>query len=133
MQVACRDIAVANIRGAIKERQTLLQTKYNELKTASVDNSFLLDTVRDYARYLAYIKHQREAQYAGIKKLNDYIDRLSRDTDITEDMLRQTRTDQRALMRQMGLLRREIDGIIVDGADVPSDDATDPNWHQSPI
>ena len=133
MQVACRDIAAANIRGAIKERQTLLQTKYNELKTASADNSFLLDTVRDYARYLTYIKRQREEQYAGIKKLSDYIDRLSQDTDVTEDMLRQTRVDQKALMRQMGLLRREIDGIIVDGGDAPSGDASEPDRRRSTI
>ena len=123
MDIACIDIAAANIRAALRERQSLLQTKYNELRTASADNAFLMDVVRDYAQHLSYIKRQREAQYEAARKLKEYFKRLSKDTSMTEAMLRQTHADQKVMRREMSALQKEIDSIIVDedgkGPEVP--------------
>ena len=121
MNIACKDIAVLNIQNALNNHEKTLQTKYNELKKASSDNKLLIDVVKDYARHLQYIKKQKKQQYDGLKKISDYIDRISQNTKQTESMLKQTKYDQKEIMSEMNRLRKEINKIIVDDDDDDDD------------
>ena len=96
MNIACKDIAIANIRQAIGAQQNQMLAKYKLLKKASSDNKMLIGVVDDYARYLKYIKKQKQEQHDGLKKLAEYIDRLSKTTDTTEELLGQTRQQNRS-------------------------------------
>lgn len=118
MDIACNDIAVLNIKGALNAQQEQMRNKYKELKGATKENKFLVGVVRDYARYLNYIKTQKQTQYESLKKISEYIDRISRDADITERMLRQTKHDQKEILDEMSKVKAEINKIIVDKDDL---------------
>jgi len=122
MNIACKDIAVLNIQNALNAQQKELKHKYNTLKKESEQNKFLVDVVRDYARHLNYIKEQKKAKYDGLKKIADYIDRISQDTATTERMLEQTKEDQKELTKDMNVLREEINEIIIDKKDLVDDE-----------
>lgn len=121
MNVACKDLAALSIKTALNAQQQKLEYKYNTLKKEAQHNRFLVGIVKDYARHLNYIKKQKTAQYNGLKKIADYIDRISQNTETTERMLEQTQEDQEKLTKDMDELRKEIDRIIVDEDDLLPD------------
>ena len=118
MNIACTDLAILNVKGALHAHNENLMTKYKELKKASTDNAYLLDIVKDYAALLLNIKKQKQKQHDGLKKISDYIDHIAQDTNTTEQMLRQTKYDQKNLMNEMNRLRKEIDKLVVDKEDI---------------
>lgn len=122
MNIACKDIAVLNIQTALNAQQKELKHKYNTLKKESQQNKFLVGIVRDYAKHLNYIRKQKKAKYDGLKKISDYIDRISQDTATTERMLEQTKEDQKELTKDMNILREEINQIIIDKKDLVDDE-----------
>jgi len=122
MNIACKDIAVLNIQTALNAQQKELKHKYNTLKKESQQNKFLVGIVRDYAKHLNYIREQKKAKYDGLKKISDYIDRISQDTATTERMLEQTKEDQKELTKDMNILREEINQIIIDKKDLVDDE-----------
>ena len=101
MNVACKDLAALSIKTALNAQQKKLEYKYNTLKKEAQHNRFLVGIVKDYARHLNYIKKQKMAQYDGLKKIADHIDRISQNTETTERMLEQTQEDQEKLTRDM--------------------------------
>ncbi len=118
MDIARRDLAALSIKTALDSQQKQLQCKYNSLKKETSTNKLLVGIVKDYATHLDFIKKQKKAQYDGLKKISDYIDRISQDTETTEQMLRQTKQDQHEIMNEMNGLRNEINKIIVDDKDI---------------
>tara|TARA_B100001057_G_C22461524_1_gene799038 strand:+ start:168 stop:536 length:369 start_codon:yes stop_codon:yes gene_type:complete len=121
MNIACKDLAALSIQTALNAQQKELKQKYNTLKKESQQNKFLVGVVRDYAKHLNYMKNQKKEQVHALRKIADYIDRISQDTTTTERMLEQTKEDQKELTKDINVLRKEINEIIIDDNDLADD------------
>ena len=94
-----------------KAEQDLID-HYHKIKMKQDENEFLGVVVADYNRYFDHIRGEKQRQYEAIRGLVDYIDKLTSDMDTANQILRQTKYDQEALLREMRELKQKIDEEI---------------------
>jgi hypothetical protein len=112
MDLAMRDILVENMRIEVVNRKKMLLDKFKELRYTSSANKFLEGITEDYENYFNYIKSQKREQYEALHMLSDYIENISMDTALTEQLLRESKDDQRHILSQMRKVKGELDELI---------------------
>ena len=112
MDLAMRDILVENMRIEVVNRKKMLLDKFKELRHTSSTNQFLDGITEDYEHHFNYIKSQKREQYEALCTLSDYIEKISMDTSLTEQLLRESKDDQRHILSQMRKVKGELDELI---------------------
>ena len=75
-------------------------------------DKFLEEVIKDYKRYYNYINEEKLQQYRALEMIYNYIDRISEDTDIPDEILEQTKYDQQELLKEMNNIKQELDMLI---------------------
>ena len=114
MNCAERDIMINNINSEIAYKKGELLKKRNYLKSLVTGNEFLEEVVNDYDNYYNYIKKQKQDQYNALAKISDYLDKISANVKTTDNMLNETKYDQKQLLNQMNIIKKEIDNLTYD-------------------
>jgi hypothetical protein len=112
MDLARRDMSIEDMRTEVVNRKKMLLDKFKELRNTSSANQFLKGVADDYEHYFDYIKSQKREQYEALCMLSDYIEKISMDTELTEQLLRESKTDQKHILSQMRKVKGELDELI---------------------
>jgi hypothetical protein len=112
MDLACRDISIEGMRIEVVNRKKMLVNKLIELRKTSSDNRFLGGVVEDYENYFNYIKTQKREQYDALCFLSDYIADIAQNTELTEQMLQDSKIDQKDILMKMKNVKLELDELI---------------------
>ena len=112
MDLAIRDMSIEDMKIEVVNRKKMLLDKFKELRYTSSANKFLEGITEDYENYFNYIKSQKREQYEALHMLSDYIENISMDTALTEQLLRESKDDQRHILSQMRKVKGELDELI---------------------
>lgn len=97
-------------RVAAAERE--LVDRYREIERKREENEFLGVVLADYQRYFEHIRGEKQRQYEAMRGLTDYIQKLTSEMDTASHILRETKHDQEALLREMVKVKGQIDKEI---------------------
>jgi len=116
MELARRDMSVEDMRIEVISRKKMLLDKFKELRQTSSTNRFLKEISDDYEHYFDYIKAQKREQYEALCMLSNYIEKISMDTELTEQLLRESKSDQKQILSQIRRVKGELDNLITQTA-----------------
>ena len=112
MDLAKRDITIRDMQREVADKKKELLSKFKELEQATSENEFLEGVVDDYASYYDYVRQQKSQEYEALRTISEYLDRLSMDVNVTDQLLRQTKEDQKDILGEMSKIKREMDRLI---------------------
>jgi len=112
MNIALRDHKIYQMKAELENRKKILCAKKKMLERNSRENVFLNDILDDYNKYNRHIIKQKEQQVMHLHMLNQYIETISRDLQLTDSQLKNSKQEQREIMREINKLKYEIDEII---------------------
>lgn len=111
MDLAKRDMAIKNMMTELENRRQLLKGKYKELQNASKENELLKDVLEDYLIYYNTSKDEKIKQYEALNKTLEHIDMIMMEPTTNEEMLRNSKIDQKEIMNEMKRIKSEIDKL----------------------
>ena len=76
-----------------------------------MENEFLEDVISDYNNYCNYIIKQKQDQQKALVILSDYLDNISENVDTTDNILNETKYDQKLLLNQINIIKKEIENL----------------------
>jgi hypothetical protein len=116
MDLARRDMSIEDMRIEVVGRKKMLLDKLKELRRTSSTNQLLKGITDDYEQYFSYIKKQKRQQYDALCMLSDYIENISENTELTEQLLRESKFDQKHILSHMRKVKGELDDLISETA-----------------
>lgn len=111
MDLAKRDMAIKNMMSELENRRQLLKGKYKELQNASKENELLKDVLEDYLIYYNTNKDEKIKQYEALNKTLGHIDTIMMEPTTNEEMMRNSKIDQKEIMNEMKRIKSEIDKL----------------------
>lgn len=112
MELAKRDIILNELNKEIEFRKKNIQKKQGYIKDRLNENEFLSSVAEDYKKYNDYIVRQREQQEESFRTILDYLDRLIKEGNLTEEALEHTKAQHRLIINEIDLIKRDLDEII---------------------
>tara|TARA_A100001011_G_scaffold328686_1_gene353543 strand:- start:7081 stop:7425 length:345 start_codon:yes stop_codon:yes gene_type:complete len=112
MDLAKRDQKIELLRNLLDDRKQFLKERNTQLQDSSKDNEFLVEVAEDYARFYLTIKQQKQAQIAALMELSKYISKVTSDINESDQLLQQSRAQQKEIQEKIVALRKELEEII---------------------
>lgn len=112
MQLAIRDHKIIQMKAEIENRKKILCAKRHQLKNNAKENNLLKFVLNDYEKYNTRIISQKEKQIMFLQRLNDYIDNINRDLKLTDNKLKESKHEQREILKEITYLKNEIDDLV---------------------
>ncbi len=112
INIAERDLKLLEIEDLIKSKTEMLLKKKSEIEKKEKVNKFLGTIKNDYKKYHNYIMKEKEDQYRAMDILNQYVNYLSSDEEITSKYLDNVKHDQKEILNEMDKLKHELDKIV---------------------
>jgi hypothetical protein len=86
--------------------------KRHQLKSNMRENIYLKEVANDYDKYNNHIISQKEKQLVFLQMLNGYIDNINSDLTLTNNKLKDSKQDQREIMKEITYLKNELDDLV---------------------
>lgn len=112
MNLAVRDHKIFQLKAELENRKKILCAKRNELKTNVSENRFLKGIMDDYEKYNNHIISQKNKQIAIFQSLNQYIDNITNDLHLTDNKLRESKYEQREILKEISSIKNELDNLV---------------------
>ena len=112
MNLALRDQKIFQLKSELENRKRILCAKRQQLKSNMRENQLLREVAQDYDNYNKHIIDQKEQQIVFLKRLNDYIENISVDLKLTDNKLKESKQEQREIMKEISFLKSEIDDLV---------------------
>uniref|UniRef100_A0A6C0H906 Uncharacterized protein n=1 Tax=viral metagenome TaxID=1070528 RepID=A0A6C0H906_9ZZZZ len=112
MNLAQRDKYLSQIDQEIKSKKKLLLEKRKYLKNISGDNSFLSSVNNDYQTYYDFIIKQKEDQMKTLNYLNDYIQDIMVNMNLTEQDILEANKEKKRILGEIKNIRKSLEEII---------------------
>tara|TARA_B100001769_G_scaffold274838_1_gene274386 strand:- start:22 stop:378 length:357 start_codon:yes stop_codon:yes gene_type:complete len=112
IDLANRDKMIQHLREEAIVQEKNLMSRYKSLKHVSSENKFLEGVVDDYKSYYKRIRNQKEEQYEALRVLFDYIEKISEENIVANNLLCEIQHDQRRIIREMKQVSNEIENIL---------------------
>ena len=112
MQLAIRDHKIIQMKAEIENRKKILCTKRHQLKNNAKENNLLKFVLTDYEKYNTHIISQKEKQIMFLERLNEYIDNINIDLKLTDNKLKESKHEQREILKEITYLKNEIDNLV---------------------
>lgn len=126
MDLALRDQKIFQLTAELENRKRILCAKRQQLKSNMRENSLLVEVVKDYDTYNRNIIEQKEKQIVFLKRINDYIESINEELKITDNKLKESKYEQREIMKEISFLKQEIDDLVENNdKDINSPDIID--------
>ena len=95
MNLALRDHKIFQLKSEVENRKRMLCAKQQQLKATARENTLLNDVLVDYEKYN-----------------NQYIDNITTDLQTTDTKLRESKYEQREILKEISFLKKEIDDLV---------------------
>ena len=112
MDLALRDQKIFQLKAELENRKRVLCAKRQQLKGNMRENNLLKEVAKDYDTYNKNIIDQKEKQIIFLKRLNDYIEDISVDLKLTDNKLKESKQEQREIMKEISFLKSEMDDLV---------------------
>jgi chaperonin cofactor prefoldin len=112
MNLAIRDHKIIQLKAELENRKKILCMKRHQLKHNIKENVLLKEVADDYNNYNNHIISQKEKQIVFLQMLNEYIDNINDDLMITSNKLKNSQQDQREIMKEISVLKNELDDLV---------------------
>ena len=112
MDLALRDHKIFQMKAEIENRKKILCAKRRELIKSTKENTFLKDVADDFNNYNNHFISQRNKQIVFFQNLNQYIDNITSELQITDGKLKESRVEQREIMKEIEYLKRELGDLV---------------------
>lgn len=123
MQLAIRDHKILQMKAELENRKKILCVKRHQLKNNAKENNLLKFVLTDYEKYNTHIISQKEKQIMFLERLNDYIDNINIDLKLTDNKLKESKQEQREILKEITYLKDEIDNLVEPTRDNNSDNS----------
>jgi len=114
MDLALRDKKIFQMKSELENRKRLLCTKRHQLIKSKQENSLLGAVLEDYEQYNKHVILDHEKKTAFLHMLHSYIERISHDLNLTDSKLKESKDEQRDIMKEIYFLKNEIDDLVKD-------------------
>ncbi len=121
MNLAIRDHKIFQMKAELENRKRMLCAKRHQLKESTNENELLKEVMKDYDQYNRHLILQKEKQLVFFRQLNLYIDSVTKELKVTDHKLKETKYEQREIIKEIQLLKRELDDLVKDNADYETD------------
>lgn len=112
MNLAIRDHKIFQMKAELENRKKMLCVKRKQLSVNKRENTFLNDVVDDYNTYNKHIISQKEKQIDYLKTLNQYIEKITSELQLTDTRLKESKHEQREITKEMTHLKNELDDLV---------------------
>jgi len=112
MSLAERDKYLQQIEQQIAAKRKLLIDKRNYLEKTLKENAFLEGVKKDYQKYRDYVVKEKEDQLRAMNVLKQYTEDLVTSTKLTEANIKETKRDQKDILREMEKIKMELHEIM---------------------
>ena len=112
MNLAIRDHKIFQMKAELENRKKLLCAKRKQLADSERENTFLKGVADDYDTYNKHIISQKEQQILFLKMLNQYIDNITNDLQLTDTKLKESKHEQREITKEITYLKNELDDLV---------------------
>jgi septal ring factor EnvC (AmiA/AmiB activator) len=109
------------MKAELENRKRMLCAKRHQLKESTNENELLKEVMKDYDQYNRHLILQKEKQLVFFRQLNLYIDSVTKELKVTDHKLKETKYEQREIIKEIQLLKRELDDLVKDNADYETD------------
>jgi hypothetical protein len=106
------DDKLIQIQYLIEAKRDFLINKQKELKKTVKQNEFLNSVKEDYDKYNSYIIQQKNDQIRSLQLLNQYIDDLNVSGSLSKNNLKDSKHEQKKILKEIGSIRKGLDEII---------------------
>jgi macrodomain Ter protein organizer (MatP/YcbG family) len=100
------------MKAELEHRKKMLCAKRKQLANNEKENTFLKGVVDDYNTYNKHLISQKEKQLMFLNMLNQYIDNITNDLQLTDTKLKESRHEQREITKEMTYLKNELDDLV---------------------
>ncbi len=107
-----RDNYLRGIEEQIQNKRDFLLNRGKHLEKLKMENHFLKGVQNDYMTYYSSILKQKEEQIAAINMLNQYLNEMIVNSQVTENDIQNTKKEQRHILKEMDRIKKELDNII---------------------
>lgn len=101
MDIAKRDMNHLKKLKLCEDKYTGLFKKYNSLKKKQKENIHYRGVIKQYKEYISGIRDKQTEQYDALQNLTHYIDEIHRTTKLSEQLLDESKKDQRDILTRM--------------------------------
>jgi len=96
MNLAVRDHKIIQLKAELDNRKKILCMKRHQLKSNMRENSYLKEVANDYDKYNNHI----------------IFDNINSDLTLTNNKLKDSKQDQREIMKEITYLKNELDDLV---------------------
>ena len=112
MNLAIRDHKIYQMKAELENRKKMLCAKRKQLADSARENTFLKGVADDYDTYNKHIISQKEQQILFLNMLNQYIDNITNDLQLTDTKLKESKHEQREITKEITYLKNELDDLV---------------------
>ena len=117
MNLALRDYKIYQMKAELENRKKFLCSKKIQLKSTQKENNLLSDVLRDYEQYNNHLINQKQKQIQFLTMLNEYIENITKDIKLTDIKLKESKLEQRDILKEIAALKTEIDTLVENSDD----------------
>ena len=114
MELVMRDHKIFQMKAEIENRKKILCAKRQELAKNTRENIFLTEVANDYDKYNKHMISQRMKQISFFQTLNQYIDNITDELQLTDSKLKESKQQQREITTELENLKNELDYLVKD-------------------
>lgn len=108
MPLAERDLKLREIRKEIEKKKMVLKRNMMLLKNEVGTNQELKTILSDYEESVADLQRKKQEQVIYFELMQDYLDKITNDSDLTAEALIRTKDDQRSILEEMKKVKNEL-------------------------
>ena len=99
--------------------------KRKQLVQNKRENKLLEHVLGDYETYNKRFIKDHDRKIVFLQQLHSYVERITHDLKLTDTKLQESKNEQRDIMKEITLLKNEIDNLVEDNEDINSNSNID--------
>lgn len=112
MKLAIRDLNIESLRQELQCKQKFMLDKQKELERTKNENAYLIGVAEDYTTYKNHLINQKREQLRALLAISNYISETSRNIDMSEHLLHQSRMEQSEILADIERIKAEINELL---------------------
>jgi len=103
-----KDIQLREIGKKINNKKMQLKRNMSMLKQEIGTNEELKQILSDYEESVEELKKKKQEQLIYFELMQDYLDKINNDSDLTAEALIRAKDDQRSILEEMKKVKNEL-------------------------
>ena len=112
MELAERDTLLRELSNKLITQRAILKRNMSLLKGEIGTNQVLANVLADYELSVDSLRKKKEDQVIYFELMNDYLDKISHDTDLTSEALIRAKDDQGRILEEMKKVKKELQELL---------------------